>query len=306
MPTQPAGVSAGLFEEPSVAKSRSVSAPAAATDSTPARAASERARFWEIDALRGVAIITMIVYHLMWDLVYLAGVSAAVLFEGFWKYWQRFTCTTFIMLAGVSMTVVYRRERERHGPEAKLYGKFFRRGLKIFGFGMLISALVWSARIGYVDFGILHLIGFSMMAGYFFLNFPWFVNVGFWAFSFWLGGVVQQIHFDGRFVPIQIGEWATFFWLDGRWLTPIGIYPTQYPAVDYFPIFPWFGVFVLGIALGNWFYANNRRRIPLPDWGHLFPFNGLQFLGSRSLVIYLIHQPLIYVVLVLLGVVTPF
>ena len=54
------------------------------------------------------------------------------------------------------------------------------------------------------------------------------------------------------------------------------------------------------------FYANNRRRIPLPNWGHLFPFNGLQFLGSRSLVIYLIHQPLIYVVLVLLGIITPF
>ncbi|MCB0136419.1 MAG: DUF1624 domain-containing protein, partial [Caldilineaceae bacterium] len=44
-------------------------------------------RFWEIDAMRGVAIITMIVYHTMWDLWYWRVLPNVVLWEGFWKYW---------------------------------------------------------------------------------------------------------------------------------------------------------------------------------------------------------------------------
>lgn len=75
------------------------------------RNAGKRLRYWEIDALRGVAIITMIVYHTMWDLWYSHVLPDVVLWEGFWKYWQRFTAGTFLILVGVSLTLVYRRER---------------------------------------------------------------------------------------------------------------------------------------------------------------------------------------------------
>jgi hypothetical protein len=70
-------------------------------------------RFWEIDAMRGVAIITMIVYHTMWDLWFWGVFPDVVLWEGFWKYWQRFTANTFLILVGVSLTLVYRRERRK-------------------------------------------------------------------------------------------------------------------------------------------------------------------------------------------------
>ena len=104
-------------------------------DTIVSRSARRAGRFWEIDALRGVAIITMIVYHLMWDLWYWGVLPNVVLWEGFWKYWQRFTCGTFLILVGVSMTIVYRRERSRRGPNARIYPKFFWRGLKIFRAG---------------------------------------------------------------------------------------------------------------------------------------------------------------------------
>ncbi|HQY95001.1 heparan-alpha-glucosaminide N-acetyltransferase domain-containing protein, partial [Caldilinea sp.] len=116
---------------------------------------AKRVRFWEIDALRGVAIITMIVYHTMWDLWYWRVLPDVVLWEGFWKYWQRFTAGTFLILVGVSLTLVYRRERAQHGPEARLFPKFLLRGLKIFGLGMIITLVVTVAGVGYVDFGIL-------------------------------------------------------------------------------------------------------------------------------------------------------
>ena len=258
-----------------------------------------RIRFWEIDAWRGVAIITMIVYHLMWDLWYWGVFPDVVLWDGFWKYWQRFTCGSFLFLVGVSMTLVYRRERERRGPDANLYPKFFWRGLKIFGLGMIISVVVIAAGVGYVDFGILHLIGFATMVSYPLLRFKW-LNLGLWVLFSLVGKWIETLHWDGA---MWITPFGAEVWIDGRWLTPLGITPTYYPAVDFFPIFPWLGVVLLGIWFGNWFYIDNRRRIALPAWGGFFPFNALEFLGRHSLLIYMIHQPLLLAILALLGIV---
>jgi uncharacterized membrane protein len=272
-------------------------------DTTVARSARRAGRFWEIDALRGVAIITMIVYHLMWDLWYWQVLPNVVLWEGFWKYWQRFTCGTFLMLVGVSMTIVYRRERTRQGPNARLYPKFFWRGLKIFGLGMIITVVVWVASIGYVDFGILHLIGFATIVSYPLLRFKW-LNLGLWVAFSLAGKWIENIHWDGMwYIPHVGNRWGEPIFIDGRWLAPLGITPTRYPAVDYFPIIPWLGVVLLGIFLGNLLYAENTRRFPLPNWGDIFPFNALEFLGRHSLLIYMIHQPLLLLGLMLVGVV---
>jgi uncharacterized membrane protein len=261
-----------------------------------------RVRFWEIDALRGVAIITMIVYHLMWDLWYWGVLPNVVLWEGFWKYWQRFTCGTFLTLVGVSMTIVYRRERSKLGPKARLYPKFFWRGLKIFGLGMLITIAVTVAGVGYVDFGILHLIGFATMVSYPLLRFKW-LNLGLWVVFSIVGKWLETMHWDGAFNPYLGTLLGRPVFVDGRWLAPLGITPTSYPAVDYFPIFPWLGVVFLGIFLGNLLYSENKRNFSLPDCGAFFPFNALEFLGRHSLLIYMIHQPILLALLYFLGIV---
>lgn len=272
-------------------------------ETQPARPAKAALRFWEIDALRGVAIITMIVYHLMWDLWYWGVLPNVVLWEGFWKYWQRFTCGTFLILVGVSMTIVYRRQRQKLGPDANLYPKFFWRGLKIFGLGMVITIVVTAAGVGYVDFGILHLIGFATMVSYPLLRYKW-VNLGLWVLFSVAGKWLETVHWDGRWFIPQFGSWmGAPLWIDGRWLAPLGVTPTRYPAVDYFPIIPWLGVVLLGVFLGNLLYAENKRRFALPYWGNLFPFNALEFLGKHSLLIYMIHQPLLLLALYLLGIV---
>jgi uncharacterized membrane protein len=272
-------------------------------DTQAARATARGARFWEIDALRGVAILTMIVYHLMWDLWYWQVLPNVVLWEGFWKYWQRFTCGTFLILVGVSMTIVYRRQREKLGPDANLYPKFFWRGLKIFGLGMIITLVVTVAGVGYVDFGILHLIGFATMAAYPLLRYKW-VNLGLWVAFSAAGKWLENIHWDGMWYLPHFGDWwGSPILIDGRWLAPLGITPTRYPAVDYFPIIPWLGVVLLGVFLGNVLYAGNQRRFTLPYWGGFFPFNALEFLGRHSLLIYMVHQPLLLLALFLLSVV---
>jgi uncharacterized membrane protein len=68
-------------------------------------------RLWEIDALRGVAILMMVVYHLLWDLASLGGYDIT-LRSGFWSYWQIVTASLFTGLVGLSLTLSYSRERQ--------------------------------------------------------------------------------------------------------------------------------------------------------------------------------------------------
>jgi uncharacterized membrane protein len=245
---------------------------------------SSSTRYWEVDALRGVAIIMMVVYHLMWDLWYFRILPELILTAGFWKYFQRTTASLFLILVGVSLTISYRRAVVAQGTTAGLFPKFLRRGLGIFALGMLITLGVWLSGVGSVHFGILHLIGFSVVAAYPLLRFRW-LNLALWLVLYSAGGWMASIH------SAQL------------WLVWLGITPQPYLAVDYFPVIPWFGVVLLGVFLGNTLYTPTGRLVPLPDLSAWLPVRGLRFLGRHSLVIYLIHQPILIAFLVLLGLV---
>lgn len=242
-----------------------------------------RNRLWEVDSLRGVAIVMMVIFHLMWDLWFFRVLPNVVLWAGFWKYFQRTTASLFIVLVGVSLTISYNRALRKGEAGGALYRKFLLRGLRIFAWGVVFSIAAQVAGTGYVHFGVLHLIGFSIAAAYPFLRLRW-VNLALWLLFVAIGGWVQDVR------------------VDTVWLVWLGLEPQGYAPVDYFPIFPWFGVVLLGIFLGNLLYPAGQRRFSLPNLSELPPFNALEFLGRHSLFIYLIHQPLLIAILVLLGV----
>jgi uncharacterized membrane protein len=241
-------------------------------------------RLWEVDVLRGVAIIMMTIFHLMWDLWFFRILPEVVLYAGFWKYFQRTTAILFLLLVGVSLTISYGRERRQQGAGPNLWPKYFWRGLRILGWGMVISLAVWAAGVGYVHFGILHLIGVSIVLAYPLIRRRW-LNLALWALLFVAGSWIETVR--------VAGPW--FVWLG---LEPEGYYPN-----DYFPLIPWFGVVLLGIFLGNNLYPGGRRLLSLPDLSALAPVRLLRWLGRHSLTIYLIHQPLLLAILWALGLV---
>ncbi|MBV7337245.1 DUF1624 domain-containing protein [Chloroflexi bacterium TSY] len=243
-------------------------APSRATDTQ-----STVQRLWEIDALRGVAVVMMVIYHLVWDLYFLQIVPTINLYSGFWKYFQRTTASTFLFLVGVSLVISYNRTRGSKEQTGQ-FRKFLRRSLIIFGLGMVITLVVWFAGTGSVDFGVLHLIGFSIVAAYPFLRFTW-INIALW----------MLLNFVGSFLQAPLVVTKLFVWL--------GLKPPFYAAVDYFPIIPWFGVVLLGIGMANILYPRSQRRFNLPDLSRGFPTRALQYLGRHSLVIYLLHQPIL-------------
>lgn len=240
-----------------------------------AQPATRVRRLWEIDFLRGTAVITMIVFHFAWDLTFL-GVVRITPTAGFWYLLQRYTCITFILLAGLSATLANASLQRKGVSTGGRFWHFVKRGAWVFFWGLVISGVLWAAgrllgaRLN-IEFGVLHLIGASTILAFPFLRFKW-LNVIVWAALFVAGGYLLRAD-------------APHLWL--VWL---GWHPQGYTALDYFPLIPWFGVFLLGVAAGNWFYPQGVAVYSLTDRSQAGPVRVLRFLGRHSLPIYLLHQ----------------
>jgi uncharacterized membrane protein len=236
-------------------------------------------RFSEIDLTRGIAILMMVIFHAVFDITFF-GIAPVNVTTGFWRLFAMATASLFLFIVGISLVVSHARSA------AKLKGlalakKYVYRGAGIFALGLLVTlATWWYLHEGFVIFGILHLIGISVMLS------PLFFRFG--KYNIILGLLcIAAGFFVGTFQgPI--------------WLLPFGIYPPSFTSVDYTPLFPWFGVVLMGLGAGEFLYTNGVRQFTMPAMPELVA-TPLSFLGRHSLIIYLIHQP---VIILLLGTLT--
>lgn len=109
----------------------------------------EPRRYQVLDTIRGCALVSMILYHASWDLVYMFGVDWPW-YHGFAAHvWQQSICWTFILLSGYCFSLGRRQ---------------LRRGLTVFLCGALITAVTWAFMPeNLVLFGVLTLLGSSML-----------------------------------------------------------------------------------------------------------------------------------------------
>ncbi len=238
----------------------------------------ERRRYQVLDAIRGFALVSMILYHAAWDLVNMFGVDWPW-YRGFAAHvWQQSICWTFILLSGYCWALGRRQ---------------LRRGLTVFFCGAAITAVTWLfMRSNLVYCGVLTLLGASSLllvplapalrrvppragaAGSFLLFLLLRdVNVGF-------------LGFEGlRVAALPEGLYRDHF------TALLGFPPADFFSTDYFPLLPWFFLFLTG-----WFLfrlrpeeAREIRRIPL-----------VTAMGRHSLLVYMLHQPVIYGLLAVL------
>ncbi|MFB6088457.1 MAG: heparan-alpha-glucosaminide N-acetyltransferase domain-containing protein, partial [Candidatus Aenigmatarchaeota archaeon] len=87
---------------------------------------------------------------------------------------------------------------------------------------------------------------------------------------------------------------------DFNWLLWVGFRPEGFHSVDYFPMLPWFGLVLLGLALGKTYYPKYERNFDEPREPHRVE-EYLCFLGRHTLKVYMIHQPVLFAILYLLG-----
>ncbi len=221
----------------------------------------------------------MIIFHIFYDLNYF-GVEKINLGIGFWLVFERIIVTTFILLVGISLTLSYSRIKKRKRGW-KLFQKYLFRGLKIFSWGLIITLITWLfLKRGFIIFGVLHSIGVSIILAYPFLK-SRFLNL------------LLAIVF------ILVGMYIANFFVDTYWFIWLGLKPYYFYTVDYLPIFPWFGVVLFGLFLGNLLYPNGKRRLKISDFSRFSLVKLFCFLGRNSLLIYLIHQPILVIFLYL-------
>jgi len=239
-------------------------------------------RFWEIDLLRGIAVIMMIIFHVLFDLKYF-DIYRLDLYSGVYQLAFYPFAIVFLLLVGISLTLSYSSANSKLTIK-QLQLKYLKRGLKIFGLGLIITLVSWFyIQEGFIIFGVLHCIGISIILAYPFLRFRYQSLV--------MGAIL-----------ILVGLILMNFTFDFYWLIWLGFTPANFYTVDYFPLLPYFGVVLIGIFIGNSLYPNYKRGFPIKDLSKLMVVRFICFLGRNSLIIYFLHQPLIigFIYLILL------
>jgi uncharacterized membrane protein len=228
-------------------------------------------RFREIDTIRGIAILMMILFHTVFDLNFFM-IAPVNVSTGFWRLFAVATASLFLLVVGISLVISHARSSVKLSGFA-LVKKFLFRGAGIFACGLLVTLATWLyLREGFVIFGILHLIGVSVMLS------PLFFRFG--KYNILIGLLFIA---GGFFITNIPGPF---------WLLPLGIYPASFASVDYTPLIPWFGAVLVGMGVGEFLYSGGVRRFRVPNLTDRI-VRPLSFLGRYSLVIYLVHQPVI-------------
>ncbi|MDW8058644.1 MAG: heparan-alpha-glucosaminide N-acetyltransferase [Thermomicrobium sp.] len=235
-------------------------------------------RLWEVDAARGSAFLLMVIYHAAFDLAAFGGWPIAVT-TGAWRLFADSIAGLFLFVSGVSLFLAH----ERLSSDPRRYRRHLsRRFSRLAAAAGLVTLVTWLVSpADAVWFGILHLILVSNLLGL------TLVRLGAWNL------VVVPI-------AISLGLW--FERLPGNdWLFWLGLVPEGYRSFDFRPLFPWYAVVALGLACAAWFYPQGRRRWSLPDLAGFRLVRLLCWLGRHSLALYLVHQPVLIVLLTAIG-----
>ena len=223
-------------------------------------------RLAALDIARSAALLGMVAFHIVFDLQMFGYVPYGITAEPFFYWHARTVAGSFLFLSGFSLWLA-------HG-QAIRWPAFWRRWIKLAAAAALVTAGTYAAFPDYfVYYGILHSIAVSSLIGLAFLRLP----AGATAAA---GAAVMAASYalpsDSFNAPL---------------LRFLGLATEPAVTVDFEPIFPWLGPFLWGIAAAK--AASALRLLPRLALPHSPVTRLLAWPGQHSLVIYLIHQPLL-------------
>ena len=234
-------------------------------------------RYALLDSIRGIVLISMIVYHGAWNLVYIHGIKWNWYHTRSAYIWQQSICWTFLLLSGFCWSL-----GKRH----------LRSGLLVFGGGLLVSAVTLLAMpSNKVVFGVLTCIGSCMLLmivlDKILKKIPSIIGLlgNFFLFLF-------TKHINRGYLGIGT---ESFFVLpkslyQGYFGAYIGFTPNNFYSTDYFSLFPWIFLFLTGYFLYHIFNQKKWLNKETMKWN--IPF--CAYMGRHSLLIYLLHQPILF------------
>lgn len=236
-------------------------------------------RYRLLDSFRGITVISMIAYHLVWDLVYIFRLPWTW-FYGYGSYvWQQSICWSFILLSGFCWSMGRRK---------------IKRGLQVFVCGGLVSGvtLLFMPEQA-VIFGVLTMLGSCMLLQV--LTQPLWKRCNAYAGFFCaLAAFLLTKHINDGFLGLGTLQLVQLpRWLYSGYLTAYFGFPqASFSSADYFSLFPWYFLFLTGYFLYR--LAGSRdllSRLPNPR----IPV--LEWVGRHAIEIYMVHQPVVYMIL---------
>ncbi len=246
----------------------------------------KKQRYGVLDSIRGLVLVSMVLFHACWDLVYIFGADLDW-YHGTGAYlWQQSICWTFIFLSGFCW------------PLGKSPVK---RGVTVFLAGALVSLVtILFMPEDRVVFGVLTLIGSCMVLMVLLDKVLYRLpsGLGFFlsALCFFLTRNVNDGHLG--FEGWDLTELPRFLY-QGMAMTFLGFPEPGFYSTDYFSLIPWVFLFLSGYFLFGFLgKRDNRQFLDKYFVRGIKPFD---LLGRHSLLIYMIHQPALYGLFVAIG-----
>jgi uncharacterized membrane protein len=222
------------------------------------------ARLTAVDALRGAAVCAMIAYHFCFDLNWFGVLHADFNRDALWLSLRAIIVSSFMLLVGMSLVLA-----RQAGISTTRY---WRRIALIVACALLVTAGSYAAfPKTFIAFGILHCIA----------------AVSLLAWPLTRHSFVALI---AGMAIVAIGLQVRLPLFDTPWLNWIGLMTHKPATEDYVPIFPWLGVVLIGIWAGAWLSGKGFQ--PLQPVARFAPA-WLTWLGRHSLLVYMVHQPVL-------------
>lgn len=209
----------------------------------------------------------MIGYHAVYDLAD-AGLTTIDPFVGSWRLLASSVLIAFLLVSGASDALSASRS-----PAGRQ--RWRRAGRRAVNLGVAATAVTIVTALAvpelYVRFGVLHCLAVAAL----------------------LLPLVDRLH-PATLTLLGVACIALAQvlpeWADTNWLMPLGVPPADFRTMDYVPLLPWLGVILLGRSLGA--VLPTRTLGPAPTW-----LQPLLIVGRHALLIYLLHQPILWLIL---------
>ncbi|MDD6220114.1 MAG: heparan-alpha-glucosaminide N-acetyltransferase domain-containing protein [Clostridia bacterium] len=245
--------------------------------------AKGKKRIHMLDELRGLAVFCMVFYHAFYSMSEIFGMKAGTELLKFFMPAQPYFAALFIVISGISSRLSH--DNTKRGVR-----------LLLVALGLTVITAVIMPLMGFdgaqIYFGILHLLSLSMLVfslarkGLDKVN-P-VLGVCICALLYALTFNVSNgfLGFPGKFgIALPDILYQTNYFM------PFGFYSQSFYSADYFPLLPHAFMFLIGTFVGV--YAASGA---FPAFSYKQRSKFLSFLGRHALIIYIIHQPIIYVI----------
>ena len=240
-------------------------------------------RFEAVDALRGLAMVWMTVFHFCFDLNQFGYIRQDFYHDPLWTGQRTLIVSLFLLCAGMGQAMAVAQQQS--------WQRFWRRWAQVVGAALLVTVGSWLMYPqSFIYFGVLH--GIALMLIMLRLTVRrggWLWLLGAALFTFWLL-VVSAL--EAGAAPWLVDA------LNSRALNWLGLITHKPITEDYVPLLPWLAVMCWGGAAGTWLSGRGAAYLKRPLPALLQP---LAILGRWSLSYYLLHQPVMIGALMALG-----